>query len=185
MTTPRRKFSAAPIISRHRRARRPRRAASLPPRQLCCTVVGRSALIPPQIQHFFVLAFIFLPVQENEAKEHAKEGTQCLSPPWRVFLLPLLFARAKRNGAFLAGRPVSGPYEGHGKKRPPPSRLRRQPSAQVAIVDCSRLWLQTAHRAVCLTRRPPQRGEPRRRAQWSRPTGVNLSVSCFANATSP
>ena len=64
MTTPRRKFSAAQIVShpvgRDDSARRKCNARNNMSSQ----------------------AFIFLPVQENEAKEHAKEGTQCLSPPW-------------------------------------------------------------------------------------------------------
>ena len=36
-----------------------------------------------------------------------------------------------------------------------------QPSALVAIVDCSALWLQICHRHICLTRRAPYKGKPR------------------------
>ena len=35
-----------------------------------------------------------------------------------------------------------------------------QPSAQVAIIDCSRLWLKTCHRHVFFTRRPLYTREP-------------------------
>ena len=36
----------------------------------------------------------------------------------------------------------------------------RQPSALVAIIDCSALWLQICHRHICLTRRAPYKGKP-------------------------
>ena len=52
--------------------------------------------------------------------------------------------------------------------RPPhPRRFRAlPPSAQVASTACSPLWLQTAHRAVCLTRRAQK--TPTHKATYNR-----------------
>ena len=67
-----RRISTAPNVLHPRRARRlgaPNKGT-------------RHFFLPVQKYVLAGQAFIFLPVQENEAKEHAKEGTQRLSPPW-------------------------------------------------------------------------------------------------------
>ena len=42
----------------------------------------------------------------------------------------------------------------------PSEQKTSQPSALVAIIDCSALWLQICHRHICLTRRAPYKGKP-------------------------
>ena len=65
------------------------------------------------------------------------------------------------------------------------SRLRRQPSAQVASIACFPLWLKICHRHIFLTRRAhPEGALPRKSASLNTPTSQNLNSPPFRTRSS-